>query len=165
MGEHRRHNKSIPLEASAKVAFLLRYPGRVPAGKQIHKALTSADFAPSILTLMGFEGALPHIHGRDSAELFLSEDLAVHGTDITYIRQSDLAAEWVAAVSDRYKLTLSTADWPWFVDLEQDSSELINLYNHPDYAELVEQFTQSLRNQMEATGDPSLNLREIRRWL
>jgi arylsulfatase A-like enzyme len=165
MGEHRRHNKSIPLEASAKVAFLLRYPGRVPAGKRIHKALTSADFAPSILTLMGFEGALPHVHGRDSAELFLSGDRAVHSDAITYIRQSDLAAEWVAAVSDRYKLTLSTADWPWFVDLEQDPSELTNLYRDPAYARLVEQFTGSLRDLMEATDDPSRNLREIRRWL
>jgi arylsulfatase A-like enzyme len=44
MGEHGRVNKGVPYEASAKVPFLLRYPGKVKPGKQIEKAYTLADF-------------------------------------------------------------------------------------------------------------------------
>jgi arylsulfatase A-like enzyme len=38
MGEHRKHNKGTPYETSAGVAFIMKYPGHIMAGKVIHKA-------------------------------------------------------------------------------------------------------------------------------
>lgn len=52
MGEHHKHNKGNPYEASAKIPFVLRFPNKVKVGKVIHKAYTTTDFASTILDLM-----------------------------------------------------------------------------------------------------------------
>ena len=38
MGEHLRHNKLTPYDTSAGIPMLIRYPGRIAAGKVIDTA-------------------------------------------------------------------------------------------------------------------------------
>ena len=52
-GEHGRVNKGIPLEGSARIPFLISYPGKIKPGTVIHEALNNVDFKPTILALMG----------------------------------------------------------------------------------------------------------------
>jgi uncharacterized sulfatase len=74
MGEHGRHNKGLPYEMSARVAFLLKYPNKVMAGKHIQKAYTMADFAPTILGLMDVDHSSHSFHGEDTSKDFTSKD-------------------------------------------------------------------------------------------
>ncbi len=48
-------NKGRTFRTSARIPFILRYHGKVLEVMQINSALTSVDFAPSILSLMGVE--------------------------------------------------------------------------------------------------------------
>ena len=52
-GEHHRHNKGNPLEASAKIPFIVYYPAKIPAGSVVNNAFNTVDFAASILSFMG----------------------------------------------------------------------------------------------------------------
>ncbi len=165
MGEHRKHNKGAPYETSAGVAFIMKYPGHIRAGKVINKAYTSADFAPTLLGILGLKDALPVKHGRDDAKIFLNKQAVVDSDEITYMRAHGVDPGWVAAVSERYKLVLSKQDVPWLFDLEEDPDELTNLYGHPDYPEISEVMTRRLVELMKMAKDPLLNEADIRKWL
>jgi arylsulfatase A-like enzyme len=50
-GEHHRHNKGVPLEASAKVPFVIYYPDRIKAGTIVKEALGTVDFLPTLSSM------------------------------------------------------------------------------------------------------------------
>ena len=165
MGEHRKHNKGAPYETSAGVAFIMKYPGHIRAGKVINKAYTSADFAPTLLGILDMNDKLPGQHGRDDSDIFLNEDAVIDSDEITYMRAHGVDPHWVTAVSDRYKLVLSKQDIPWLFDLEEDPDELTNYYTHPEYKEISDHLTQRLAELMNMTKDPLLKEIDIRKWL
>ena len=142
----------------------MRYPGKIKPGKIINKAYTSADFAPTLLGLLGIKDALPVQHGRDDSRIFMDRQALVESDEITYMRAHGLDPGWVAALNDRYKLVLSKQDEPWLFDLEEDPEELMNYYSHPDYQEISDMLTGRLGELMELAGDPLLNDAEIRKW-
>ena len=159
MGEHNRHNKGLPYETSAKIPFLIKYPGKIPAGKVVRKAYTNVDFAPTILGLTGtpqIEGS----HGLDDSATFLSKHRQVEDERIVYMTHSGSA--WVAAVNSRYKLVISEKDEPWFFDLKRDPDELINFNNDPEYASLADKFQVELIRQMKQFDDRSLALSNVK---
>ncbi|WP_343330534.1 sulfatase [Polaribacter staleyi] len=153
MGEHHKHNKSVPYETSAKIPFVLRYPAKVKAGKVIKKAYTTADFSPTILGLMN---ASPNkkVHGIDASSDFTSKEKEVVDNRITYITAHNQA--WVAALDNRYKLVISESDEPWLIDLEKDPNEQINYYSNPEYSKIVQKLTAELKSSLVKFKDPIL---------
>ncbi len=154
MGEHKKHNKGNPYEASAKIPFLIRHPGHIAPGKVIRTAQSNVDFAPMALSMLGITNGLPAFHGTDTSADFQSSEKEVVGDRIVYITNAN--SRWVAAVSRRYKLVLSPSDDPWLFDLEKDPDELINFYNDPEYKPIAEKFQAELIRQMELYGEPAL---------
>ncbi len=165
MGEHRLHNKGLPYETSACVAFLIKYPKKVASKNVIRSAMSSADFAPTVLNLMGFEGGLPAAHGEDLSAQFRSAKKKGDADRIVYFRGAGYESRWVAAVSDRYKLVYSISDELWLFDLEKDFEELVNRAKDPEYAEIRKELTAALIEQMKATDDPALKMEAYRKSL
>ena len=159
MGEHNRHNKGLPYETSAKIAFVIRFPGKIPEGKVIRKAYTNVDFTPTILGLMG----VPQIKGTqglDDSKTFLSKRKEVVDDRIVYMTNSGSA--WVSAVNNSYKLVISQVDKPWLFDLKRDPDELINFYNDPEYKSIGEKFQNELKNQMKLYNDRALTVSSVK---
>ena len=165
MGEHRRHNKGLPYETSACVAFLMKYPEAVASKNVIRSTMTSADFGPTVLSLMGFEGALPNAHGKDLSDQFRKGGREIDPDRIVYVRSTANQARWVAAISDRYKLVYSTEDDPWLFDLEKDFEELTNFADNPEYASIRKRMTRSLIGQLKETEDPILEMEAYNKWI
>ena len=165
MGEHRRHNKGVPYEASAKVAFLLKHPKQVQAGKVIHTVMTSVDFAPTILSMMGIGNGLPMGQGNDLSNRFQNGNMDIRDERIAYMRAIGMLPAWVAAVTDGYKLVISQMDKPWLFDLEEDPDELINFYHDPAYREIRERMTNALQRQMQNAQEPILKKADFAKWL
>ncbi|WP_083634246.1 sulfatase-like hydrolase/transferase [Saccharicrinis aurantiacus] len=151
MGEHRKHNKGNPYEASAKVPFVLRYPNKVKSGKVINKAFTSTDFKPIILGLMDAKFT-EETHGIDASSDFTSKKKVVTDDRITYMTSS--AQSWIASLSNRYKLVLSTGSEPWLIDLQKDPNEEINFYKNPEYKEIAKKMQSELIRQAKLYKDP-----------
>ncbi|TLX78187.1 DUF4976 domain-containing protein [Labilibacter sediminis] len=154
MGEHGKHNKGLPYEMSARVAFLLKYPELVKSGKRIQKAYTMADFTPTILGLMNVDHSAYSFHGEDLSGDFINKQMVLTDDRIVYI--TNAFGRWVAAVDNQYKLVLSPSDSPWLFDLKNDPDELINFYNHPEYAEVAKRLMDELYKQMEQFNEPGL---------
>ena len=151
-GEHHRQNKGVPYEGSTRIPFLVRFPGKIKPGTRIDQALTSIDFAPTILPMMGVQTDQA-FDGRDASPLFLSEP-ADDWQDMAIVRGTGDKQGWLMAVTDRYKLVVSATDPPWLFDLKRDPDEVVNLFSHPGYREIVRQLATSLRKYGEQHADP-----------
>ena len=152
LGEHGKLNKGVPYETSARVAFMLKYPAKVKAGKQIQKAYNMADFSPTILGLMDVDHSAYSFHGMDASDDFKSAEKFIKDDRIVYITNAN--SRWVAAVNNRYKLMLSPLDTPWLFDLKKDPDELVNFYKDSAYKEIAAMMEQELYAQMKKYKEP-----------
>jgi arylsulfatase A-like enzyme len=144
-GEHHRHNKGVPLEASAKIPFLIYCPEKIKAGTTVTQALGTSDFMPTILPLMGV-AATGKEDGRDASALLANGKPPDGWKDITFVRgtQGRKAAGWLAAFTSRYKLIVSDKDDPWLIDMEKDPDELKNFCRDPEYREIAGSLAKEL---------------------
>ncbi len=152
-GEHGRHNKGVPYEASAKIPFVIYYPDKVKPGTVVDQALSCVDFLPTILGLMGVKTAGSE-HGRDASQLLTTGRAPDGWVDVVFLRGTGEERGWLAAVTDRYKLVYSTADVPWLFDLEKDPDELVNAFNDPTYRETIRELSKQLREYGRKYTDP-----------
>lgn len=152
--EHHRHNKGVPLEASAKIPFIVFYPEMIKAGSIINNAFNTADFAPSILGLLN-QKIPAKMQGSNFSELLLHPEKQNNWTDITFSRSTN--GKWIAAFTSRYKLILSTNDRPWLIDMDKDPNELTNFIDESKYKETIIHMARKLSEYAEKTNDPHLN--------
>jgi arylsulfatase A-like enzyme len=157
-GEHGRQNKGIPLEASAKVPFVIRYPESIPPGARINEVLNTVDFLPSMLSLMGVDtDAADHVQGRDASPLLQTSTAPQDWNDITFMRSTGKPGSqfgWVSALTPRFKLILSSSDDPWLLDLQQDPDELVNFIDSPEHKGVVQQLARELKDYGKRLDDP-----------
>ena len=157
-GEHGRHNKGVPFEASAKVPFVIRAPGRIRPGTVVRQALGCVDFSPTVLGLMGLE-APPNIEGRDASALLTGK--APDGwKDVVFMRgaskNSQSPGNWLAAVTQRYKLVVSPIEKPWLFDLQKDPDEITNYFSDPACRETIRQLAKGLLAYGRRHNDPNV---------
>jgi choline-sulfatase len=99
LGEHGRFEKHCFYEPAIRVPLLVRFPGRVPAGKVVSELTESADIAPAVLELLGVR-PLPRMHGRSLAGYFGKEPPPARD----HIFSEYLHNEEVAIRTHRWKL-------------------------------------------------------------
>lgn len=167
-GEHGRTNKSVPLEASAKVPMIICYPKKLSRGKVVNSVVSVIDFAPTILSLADVKSDFKRA-GRDFSPLLNGSIDSNEWKNIAFMRGGDSrkgpARSWISVVYDNLKLTLSdkTGDKPWLTDLERDPDELVNEYNNPDYKEKVSFLLQELKEYGKRENDLRINSEEIQK--
>jgi arylsulfatase A-like enzyme len=168
-GEHGRDNKGVPMEGSARVAFLLHAPGVVPPGTVVRQALGNVDFKPTILALMGVADMAPN-EGRDASALFRTGRAPTDWKDIAFVRigggpkpsgpASDdddaTGAGWLGAFTRRYKFIVAPTAGPSFFDLENDPDELHNLFTAPAQRDTVRRLAGELTDYAKRFHDPHL---------
>ena len=156
-GEHHRRNKGVPLEASAKVPFIVYDPSLKERGEVIKSAFNIVDFTPSILSLMDIEDTVKR-QGSDFADLIMNPDKQSEYPDFTVMRShSSRSVKWVAAVTSRYKLVLSEQDDPWLLDLKKDPNETINYMDSVGNGSTIMELSRQLKVYHEKYEDPFLD--------
>jgi len=153
-GEHGRQNKGNPFEGSARIPFLVYYPGKVPANTVINQALTTVDFQQTLLGLMDVAPSGKE-EGRDATPLLTQVKGAdKKWQDIAFMRQSSKTGEgWITALTERYKLVYNPEGEPWLFDLVKDPDELINFYQKPAYKEQVRFMATEMKTYAKKYGD------------
>ncbi len=169
-GEHGRDNKGVPMEASARIPFLLHAPGVVPPGTVVRQALGTVDFKPTLLALMGVAGTDGN-EGRDASALFRGQSPA-GWTDQAFIRIGGVArpagaaagedgaiaegAGWMGVFSRRHKFIVAADAAPALFDLETDPDELENLVGVPAHRDTVRRLAASLADYARRHHEPLL---------
>ena len=162
-GEHHRQNKGVPWEGSARIPFLVYFPNKVEPKTRIDEALSSVDFTPTLMSMIDVETD-QKFHGRDfSALLTKGADGKVDGwNDVAFCRGTGEKSGWLMAVSDRYKLVVSSNDQPWLFDLERDPDEMINMISSPGYREIGMKLGAELENYGKKFKDPRLESAKVK---
>lgn len=150
-GEHGRVNKGIPLEGSARIPFILSYPGKVKPGTVVHEALANVDFKPTILSLMGV--AHPGgDEGRDASVLLVNGTAPEGWKDVAISRNAN--GQWLMAASSRYKFIVSPDSDPCLFDLEKDPFEMRNAFAEPASREVVRELAKALQDYVKRCKEP-----------
>jgi arylsulfatase A-like enzyme len=139
-GEHGKVNKGVPFEASARIPFIIYAPGMVKAGLVVREVVTTVDFKPTLLGLLGL-AADAKDEGRDASALFL-RGAPAGWRNVGFSRNAPGA--WLMSVSTRYKFVVSLRDDPCLFDLEKDPLEMRNLFGLPSSREVVRQMATDL---------------------
>jgi arylsulfatase A-like enzyme len=162
-GEHGRYDKGIPLEASARIPFIIYAPGVIKPGLVVGQALSTVDFKPTVLTLMAAENPGKD-DGRDASALFLDPRRGASWKDLAFIRIGTLArgGAWMGAFSRRYKLVVAADADPSLFDLEQDPNEMTNLFSSPAHRETVHQLARALSLYARTYHEPLLESPSVR---
>lgn len=146
-GEHRRQNKGVPLEASAKVPFVIRYPKAIKGGLRVDQVVNTVDFLPSMLAIMKVKTA-GREEGRDCSALLTTGKAPDKWKDVTFMRSTGQPKSgrvgWISAVTPRYKLILSSSDQPWLLDLKEDPDELTNFIEGLRHREVAKYLARDL---------------------
>jgi arylsulfatase A-like enzyme len=172
-GEHGRENKSLPMEASARIPFVLKAPGVVKAGTIIHEPLANVDFKPTVLSLMGIADSVDE--GRDASRLFTGHAKDADRRDMTFVRigggkqkavpdedSENLGKAWMGAFTSRYKFIVAPGEIPCLFDRKKDPNELTNWVHDASKRQIIKRLGVELLNYAKSKSDPLLNSASVR---
>jgi len=145
LGEHGRKNKGLAYRTSAGIPFLMSYPNKIRKGKIITTPYTTVDFAPSILNMVGITTDETKFDGIDFTEELLNNNLVTKNEDqIRFIRGKN----WIGAITQRFKLVISSTDVPWMFDMQNDHVELMNNFETEEFADVRERLLDALYKEI-----------------
>lgn len=176
LGEHGFYDKRMMLEHSAKMPFVIRYPGQVGVNKQLEEIILNVDFAPTLLDYAGIEtpGFMQGRSFRSNLEGNTPKDWR---TDMYYrywLHSGGRPAHY-GIRTQQYKLIFyygmalpvaahygknTTPSWE-FYDLHKDPNEFYNQYKNPEYKGIITQLTARLFELKDELGDSDDHFPEL----
>ncbi|NNF21834.1 MAG: sulfatase [Saprospiraceae bacterium] len=143
LGEHGWFDKRFIYNESFLTPLMVRWPGKINAGSVNDQMVQNLDFAPTLLEAAGVvppadmqgESLLPLLYGdtdnwnRDAVYYHYYEYPAVHMVKRHY-----------GIVTREYKLVhfyYDVDEWELY-DRKNDPAEMMNVYDDPEYAQVVE---------------------------
>ncbi|NQT89243.1 sulfatase, partial [bacterium] len=163
--------KEQPWEESVQIPFLLRWPGRVPAGRTCDALISTVDFMPTLLGMMdcpvpeGNQGVdLSAIalggDGPGQESVFLTEPVIVDQGAAQGVR------EWRGVRTKQHTYARWFDGVPWVLyDNDADLYQLTNLVDSPEHAMLREYLDGMTDDWLERTGDACTTWQETIRSL
>lgn len=173
LGDHGWYDKRFMYEESLRMPFIIRYPREIPPKSVNPNIIVNVDFPLTFLDYAGVE-APQSMQGTSFRPLLKGETPPDWQSSVYYRYWMHMTQHRVPAHygvrTMRYKLIFyygealgqpgavdepRKPEWELF-DLEKDPRELNNLYNDPDYAEVIKELKAELRHlQVKLRDQPS----------
>jgi len=153
LGDHGFFDKRFIYEESLRMPFMVKYPKKVKAGSVNEDIITNIDFAPTLLELAG-----------------ISTTQKMQGTSFVPVLEGNTPKNWQDAMYYHYyefpywhhvqphygirtqKYTLAhfyyNIDVWELYDLEKDPNQMVNIYNDPNYTEVIIELKAKLKGLM-----------------
>jgi arylsulfatase A-like enzyme len=158
LGEHGWFDKRFIYDESFKTPLLIKWPGVVEPGSRRTEMVQNLDFAQTMLEMadipapddMQGESLVPLLKGQN--DLWNREEVYYHYYEYPAVH---MVKRHYGIVTEEYKLVhfyYDIDEWELY-DRKNDPMELNNVYNDPDYAEVVVDLTLRLGKLREKYGD------------
>jgi len=119
-----------------RLPFIVRYPGRVPAGRTSNAIQSLVDLAPTFLSFCGIP-VPPAMTGIDQKDVWLGKREQARSHAICEFRHEPTTIHQKTYVDERYKITVYyNQTYGEMFDLRNDPGELHNLWDEPGYERL-----------------------------
>ena len=122
-----------------KLPFIVRYPGKVPAGNVSSALQSLIDLAPTFLSFSNIP--IPeHMTGVDQSQVWLGEEKEARDHVLCEFRHEPTTIHQKTYVDERYKITVYyNHTYGEIFDLLHDPGEFNNLWDNPDYESLKQE--------------------------
>ena len=170
LGEHDYFDKRWMYEESLKMPFLIRYPKQIKAGSVNNDMVMNVDFAPTLLDFAG-QSKPNFMDGESFKDNLIGGNAKLIRKEVYYRYWMHMSAHFNPAHygirTDKYKLIFfyglplgktgaekqTTAPYWELYDIENDPSELNNIYHNKKYKEIVKALKFRLNKLKEKVGD------------
>jgi arylsulfatase A-like enzyme len=154
-GQHGLNAKgAFHYEDMVKVPFIVRYPGRVPAGTRSPALQSLIDLAPTFLSACGIDSQV-EMQGVDQLAVWQGKEESARDHVIVENRHQPTTVCLKTYVDKRYKITAYfKRDYGELFDLEEDPGETNNLWDDPAHSELKERLLD--RSEFKELGQEKL---------
>lgn len=156
LGNHGLRRKRKPHDESARVPGIIRWPGRVPAGKVVDTLFSHIDMPPTLLALSGHEVPKP-MQGADLSRVALGQ--TTEGPEAVLLQifvpfsPDGIARPWRGLITrDHTYARYEDAPWVLFDDAA-DPHQMKNLAQDPAAAAWREKLDARLAELMQRHGD------------
>jgi arylsulfatase A-like enzyme len=183
LGEHDYFDKRWIFEEAFRMPFVARLPGKIKAGTKTDALCANIDFAPTLLEIAGLPIPAP-MQGESFSSILETGTKPDEWRNSVYYRYwMHLAHHYIPGHygirTDRFKLVFiyglplqssgavdkqTPAGWELY-DLQTDPMEVNNVYNNPDYKEVVDKLKLELLNLKEEYKDNDNNYPEMQKVL
>jgi arylsulfatase A-like enzyme len=157
LGEHGWFDKRFMYEESLRTPILMRYPKEIKSGTQINQLIQNLDFAPTFLDYAGAN--IPEDIQGESFRKIVSGETSEWRDAIYYTYYEYPSVHMVkrhyGVRTDRYKLMhfyYDIDEWEMY-DLQEDPSEMRNVYDDQAYASVRENMHERLVEMRTKYGD------------
>lgn len=152
LGSHGLEFKNEPYEESARVPFLVRYPGRMKGGTESDILFSLVDLAPTLASLCGVSPA-ESMQGTDHSALFTG-GAGTRPESIYAEGKLGQDGEWRMVVRGADKLVVNRGMEPTHLfNVAQDPFELDNLVGRRDQRTKADELRALLRRWVLRTSD------------
>ena len=157
LGEHGWFDKRFMYEESLRTPLLIRYPKEIPAGSKVNALIQNLDFAPTFLDYVG--APIPEDIQGESFRNIVNQKTE-NGRDAIYYTYYEypsvhMVKRHYGIRTERYKLMhfyYDIDEWELY-DLEEDPTEMNNLYGQKEYEEVQKKMHLRLSELREKYGD------------
>ncbi len=127
-----------------RVPFIVRWPGRAPAGKRSDALQSLVDLSPSFLSMLGID--IPREWtGLDQTPVWFGEEERLRDHVVVENRHEPDTIHVKTYVDQRYKLTVYYRhDYGELFDLQEDPGEINNLWDDPGHQDLKHELIRQL---------------------
>lgn len=160
-GEKGMWLKSNMFDASARVPLLIRMPGVVRAGRKCEELINHVDLFPTLAALAGCSAGLPaNLTGKDVSAAVRGNG---KGRDISFsvhgVRAWNQPPQQIMARTRRWKFVwypYAPEETQRFVlyDMERDPDEVTNVAGRKEYAGVVREHQQAVRDFLASLKKP-----------
>lgn len=158
LGDHGWFDKRFMYEDSLRMPLLAMFPGKTSSGSVNSELVQNLDFAPTFLELAGVD--IPKDMQGQSIAGFLQNKTINNWRESIYYHYYEFPAVHMVkrhygVRTTKYKLMHYYHDidaWELY-DLDNDPQELNNVYDSPDYADVVKELKAELKRLQTLYGD------------
>jgi len=171
LGEHGWFDKRFIYDESFKTPLLVRWPGTIDPGSKSTVMVQNLDFAQTMLDAAGIPD-LPGMQGKSLLPLFRGDESSWDRDAVYYHYYEYPAVHMVkrhyGIVTEEYKLAhfyYDIDEWELY-DRKNDPNEMNNVYNDPEYADVVKKLKADLADLRKHYKDSAaLDSMYIRKYL
>lgn len=149
LGEHGWFDKRFIYDESFKTPLLIRWPGKVAPGSRSTEMVQNLDFAPTFLQAAGIETP-SDMQGESILPLLTGDEYNWNRESVYYHYYEypgyHMVKRHYGIVTQEYKLAhfyFDVDEWELY-DRKKDPQEMKNVYDDPDYADVVNDLKKKL---------------------